>query len=201
MALDIEFNPAIEVTSAGWATATTPSYAVDFDKNAEVYIATAAGESITLTKITEAPANTPIVVNAPAGSYTMMPADDAAAPAKNLLRSKTANSETAAVGDYALGTWLDGSNTVVGFGRLNAAGVANMTDDKAFIPASLLANAVDFLPFVIGDEESETTSINSIENGESRIENSDYIYNLAGQKVSKDYKGIVIVNGKKFVRK
>ncbi|MBQ4352158.1 MAG: hypothetical protein II758_01105, partial [Prevotella sp.] len=69
-----------------------------------------------------------------------------------------------------------------------------------FIPASSLANAVDFLPFVIGDEESETTSINSIENGESRIENYDY-FNLSGQRVGKGYKGIVVVNGKKFVRK
>ena len=191
----------VEVTSAEWATTTTPNYPVTFDANAKVYVVASAEGSIQLTPITEAPANTPIVVNAPAGSYTMMPADDAAAPAKNLLKSKTANDATAAVGDYALGTWIDGGNTVVGFGKLNAAGVANMTDDKAFIPASLLANAVDFLPFVIGDEESETTSIRSIENGESRIENSDCIYNLAGQKVSKDYKGIVIVNGKKVIRK
>ena len=27
------------------------------------------------------------------------------------------------------------------------------------------------------------------------------IYNLAGQKVGKDYKGLVIMNGKKFVQK
>ncbi len=191
----------VEVTSAEWATTTTPDYPVTFDANAKVYVVASAEGSIKLTQISDAPANTPIIVNAAAGSYTMTPKASAAEIDKNLLRSKTANSETAAVGDYALGTWLDGSNTVVGFGRLNAAGVDNMTDDKAFIPASLLANAVDFLPFVIGDEESETTSINSIENGESRIENYDYIYNLAGQKVSKDYKGIVIVNGKKFVRK
>ena len=198
---DIEFNPAIEVTSAEWATTTTPNYPVTFDTKAKVYVVASVEGSIQLTQISDAPANTPIIVNAAAGSYTMTPKASAAEIDKNLLRSKTANSETAAVGDYALGTWLDGSNTVVGFGRLNAAGVDNMTDDKAFIPASLLANAVDFLPFVIGDEESETTSINSIENGESRIENSDSIYNLAGQKVSKDYKGIVIVNGKKVIRK
>ena len=46
--------------------------------------------------------------------------------------------------------------------------------------------------------EDETDGIRSIEN--SRIENSDY-YNLAGQKVGADYKGIVIVNGKKYMRK
>ena len=196
----VVFTPAVEVTSAGWATTTTPDYPVTFDTKAKVYVVASAEGSIKLTQIAEAPANTPVVVNAPTGSYTMTPKSEAAAIETNLLRSKTANNETAAVGDYALGTWIDGGNTVVGFGKLNAAGVANMTDDKAFIPASSLANAVDFLPFVIGDEESETTSINSIENGESRIENYDY-FNLSGQRVGKDYKGIVIVNGKKFVRK
>ena len=42
------------------------------------------------------------------------------------------------------------------------------------------------------------TGINTVEN--VRI-NNGAIYNLAGQKVGKDYKGIVIINGKKFVVK
>ena len=45
-----------------------------------------------------------------------------------------------------------------------------------------------------------TDGIRSIENSELRMENSDY-YNLAGQRVGKDYKGIVIVNGKKVLVK
>lgn len=49
-------------------------------------------------------------------------------------------------------------------------------------------------------DDSETDGIRSIENRELRSENSDY-YNLAGQKVGKDYKGIVIVNGKKMLNK
>ncbi len=42
----------------------------------------------------------------------------------------------------------------------------------------------------------ETDGIRSIENSELRIENYDY-YNIAGQRVNGDYKGIVIKNGKK----
>lgn len=49
-------------------------------------------------------------------------------------------------------------------------------------------------------DDSDTDGIKSIENRELRNENSDY-YNLAGQKVGKDYKGIVIVNGKKMLNK
>ena len=43
----------------------------------------------------------------------------------------------------------------------------------------------------------DVTGIVSVENGELRIENYDYIYNLSGQRVGKDYKGVVVVNGKK----
>ncbi len=49
-------------------------------------------------------------------------------------------------------------------------------------------------------EEEETDGIRSIENSELRIDNYDY-YNLAGQRVGKDYKGIVIKNGKKYIIK
>ena len=49
-------------------------------------------------------------------------------------------------------------------------------------------------------EEEETDGIRSIENSELRIDNYDY-YNLSGQRVGKDYKGIVIKNGKKYIIK
>ena len=50
--------------------------------------------------------------------------------------------------------------------------------------------------------DGEATGINAIENSELRIENLDApMYNLAGQRVTKSYKGVVIVNGKKVVRK
>ncbi len=192
----VVFTPAVEVTSAKWATATTPNWPVSFDENANVYVVTSIGGSIQLTQITEAPANTPVIVNAAAGSYTMTPKSEAAAIETNLLKSATGTETGNGAGNYyVLGTTSKG----VGFGKL-ADGV-KLAKGKAFIPGSAWTSSKDFLPFVIGDEESETTSINSIENGELRIENSDYIYNLAGQKVSKDYKGIVIVNGKKVIRK
>jgi len=121
--------------------------------------------------------------------------DEAAAIATNLLTSATGTETGNGAGNYyVLGTTTKG----VGFGKL-ADGVT-LAKGKAFIPGSAWTSSKDFLPFVIGDEESETTSINSIENGESRIENYDY-FNLSGQRVGKDYKGIVIVNGKKVVRK
>ena len=69
---------------------------------------------------------------------------------------------------------------------------------KAYIPGTALANISDFLPFVIGDED-ETTTINAVD--AAGMDDDTPVYNLAGQKVGKDYKGVVIVNGRKVVRK
>ena len=44
----------------------------------------------------------------------------------------------------------------------------------------------------------DATSISTIDNGQLTMENA---YNLQGQKVGSEYKGIVIVNGKKFINK
>ncbi|MBQ8701981.1 MAG: bacterial Ig-like domain-containing protein [Prevotella sp.] len=189
-------NEEICVTSAEWATATTPAFAVDFDANANVYIATSTGDNITLTKISDAPANTPVVVNAPSGSYTMTPK---ATATSNVSENKLESSDGSIVGNY-----VDADNVgdyyVLGRtgGEIGFAPLANGTTlaaGKAYIPANLFTSAKEFYPFAIDDE---TTGINSIENGKLNIEGA---YNLNGQKVSGNYKGIVIINGKKYLNK
>ncbi len=198
MVYKVAFTPdvPVEVTSAEWASTTTPDYAVDFAGGVKAYIVESVGEAITLKEIEDAPANTPIIVNASKGSYTMTKKATATSDVNdNKLEAATGAEIGNGAGNfYVLGM----TSTGVGFGKL-ADGVT-LAKGKAFIPGSAWTSSKDFLPFVIGDEENETTSINSIENGESRIENYDY-FNLSGQRVGKDYKGIVIVNGKKFVRK
>ena len=43
------------------------------------------------------------------------------------------------------------------------------------------------------------TGINEVSNG--TVNENAPIYNLAGQRVGKDYKGVVVQNGKKFIKK
>ena len=50
------------------------------------------------------------------------------------------------------------------------------------------------------DDDNTTTGIEAIDNGQLTIDNDAPAYNLAGQKVGKGYKGIVIINGKKVVK-
>ena len=53
--------------------------------------------------------------------------------------------------------------------------------------------------YSLGTNFGETTGISSVEN---KVEKADApVYNLAGQLVGKDYKGLVVKNGKKFVIK
>ena len=47
--------------------------------------------------------------------------------------------------------------------------------------------------------KNDPTSINEVSNG--TVNENAPIYNLAGQRLGKDYKGVVIQNGKKFIKK
>lgn len=58
-----------------------------------------------------------------------------------------------------------------------------------------------YLPDYIKDQQKIITGIDEISNSAAEDSPNAPIYNLAGQKVGKDYKGIVIRNGKKYVQK
>lgn len=47
--------------------------------------------------------------------------------------------------------------------------------------------------------KSEPAGIKEVNNG--TVNENTPIYNLTGQRVGKDYKGVVIQNGKKFIKK
>ena len=90
---------------------------------------------------------------------------------------------------------LSTKDGVLGFYNANGTFVAK---NRAYLTTTEAPSAKG-LTMIFADEE-ETTGIRSIENRELRSENYDY-YNLSGQRVGKDYKGIVIVNGKKMLNK
>ncbi len=52
---------------------------------------------------------------------------------------------------------------------------------------------------IVFEDGSETTSINSVQSSESKVQSE--VYNLAGQRVAQPTKGLYIVNGKKVVIK
>ena len=69
-----------------------------------------------------------------------------------------------------------------------------MTDTPVGVAAAPELNIV----WLDGSEENNTTGVTEMKTVER---NDGVIYNLAGQKVGADYKGVVIKNGKKFFQK
>lgn len=72
----------------------------------------------------------------------------------------------------------------------------NNAAHKAFLRVSTSSSA-KFLSFTFGEE---TTGINGITASDAE-QNGTALYNLAGQRVAKGYKGLVIKNGKKYLVK
>jgi hypothetical protein len=90
-------------------------------------------------------------------------------------------------------------NEVVGFYKAADGKKIGVGKSWLLVPSGTGgAKDVEFLSFVFGDEEQgETDGIKAVS---TKVENG-VRYNLAGQKVGADYKGIVIVNGKKVIIK
>lgn len=89
---------------------------------------------------------------------------------------------------YLLSATSDGTPF---FGLCNEGTLAPF---KAFLPVPAPG-----VKAILAIEEGGTTGISTIKNAELNVQ--DAIYNLAGQKVGADYKGIVIRNGKKMLNK
>ena len=106
-------------------------------------------------------------------------------PALTAIDFPSASSAKEADYKYMLGDedkwwWINGGTLAAG---------------KAYLDLSSKPSAAK--SFIMSFDE-ETTAISSSSNEKLGMSNSADAYNLAGQRVSKDYKGIVIKNGKKF---
>lgn len=130
--------------------------------------------------------------------FCLTPSDGeaVAAPAENLLMGsdEAQTFDKAGYKYYILGK----SGSDFGFYWQNGTGgnSVNNAAHKAFlrVPAS---SGAKFLSFTFGEE---TTGINGITASDAE-QNGTVLYNLAGQRVAKGYKGLVIKNGKKYLVK
>lgn len=176
------------VGTTGWASFTSP---IDFTvaKENEVYYASEANSStISLTALeagAKVKAGEGVLVNGE-GTHTFESATEATEISGNLLVGATEDKDLAEESAYILAN-QDGKAV---FSLCTAGTIAA---GKAYLP-NTTASAARTLQFVTDDA-------NSIKNAvESKMQKSG-AYNLAGQKVGADYKGIVIENGVKVIKK
>lgn len=136
------------------------------------------------------PANKPIIVHGAQGTHKI-PRVSEAADFETMLQAKDEvlyDSD----GDEFDYFYLGVNNGNVCFKKLTSGSLAA---GKCFIPVAKEAN-IKIISLVIDDEDA--TGISSVENMKM---NNGAVYNLAGQRVDANTKGIIIVNGKKMFNK
>lgn len=138
-------------------------------------------------------ANTPLLLRAEnkgVATYTLPYSDASEA---TLETNNLEESDGTIKGDGSSIYVLSNGESGVGFYRLKNG--TEIPAKKCYLKLSS-ANAKPSF-FAI---DNETTGINHIENATENV-NDEPMFNLAGQKVNNNYKGIVVVNGKKMINK
>lgn len=181
----------VTVTSAGIASYSSV-LALDFTKveGLTAYAVTSFDNQAELSPITTAvAANTGVILKGEAGSYNVPVVAEAAEVEGNLLRA-TSNATIVVPENnttlYALGL----SNGKAGLMLVTSG--TTIAPNKAYLVDEVGA-ARSFVPF-----ENTTTGINAVESSALRSAEG---YNLNGQRVNSSYKGVIIVNGKKYIKK
>ncbi len=179
---------SVTITSALYAAIVTKNNVSFYNSGVTAYIVTAtATDQATLTEVEEAPAGTPLIVKAAAGTYNLTVINDATNVSGNLLQASNGTVEGDGSTIFALGNKDGVGFYVVGDGVKVPAG-------KPYLEISGSAGIKSFLAFNFGI----TTAISSLD---AQKAERGTIYNLAGQRVNKAVKGIFIQNGKKIVVK
>ncbi len=139
-------------------------------------------------------ANTPVLVNAAAGSYAFAAINGKACPEVATASTYGALNGVYADTQVAQGNYvLQNQNGDVAFFIVDAnSGNIVAPAYTAYLTADTAAAAK------IGTGLSNPTAISSIK---AATQTDGAIYNLAGQRVDKSYKGIIIVNGKKYLNR
>ena len=141
------------------------------------------------------PKDMAVVLEADEGSYTFwMTEKQGEKDEKNVLKGTDDNSQT--TGGTIYYGFSNGKRGVGFYWRKADGGAFENGAHKAYIAytPSSTAQAKSYLVF------DTATGVHLMAFQESQMEDEP-TYNLAGQRVGKDYKGIVIIRGKKYLRK
>ncbi len=189
----------VYIPASGYATFYGASTCALPDGVEAYYVSETTTETAKLTSISNIPAGQGVILKGSEGIYQLYTTADAAASAENnkLDGSTSRQQITDASGKYVLynnggtpefrkiteNTYLDAFKCY-----LNAPGIGS----KLNIVFAEDENKQD------EEQQGETNSIRNIANTNV---NNNVVYNMNGQRVGSDYKGLVIVNGKKIIKK
>lgn len=182
---------SVTIGDAGFATHAS-EFAVDYSNRTDGLVAYAvkyAGGKLSYNKINGiVPASTAVLLKGEAKEYILGAAEGTATKVDTDLQPSDGN-RTGADNIYCLANKSNG----VGFYRV-ATGVA-IPANKAYLEINEPTSAKYYSIGIGGN----TTGIQAIQ--QNSVKADGIMYSLSGQRVGKDYKGIVICNGKKMIKK
>ena len=171
-------------------------YKLNFSETGlKAYKAKVDDGKVVLTQIADGivPANTGVILSGDPDDY------DIPISTADVTADFTDN-EMVGVTQRTLVEWTSGDgkhNYILQQGEFNKATNGYLKPNRAYLHTAFDVTTAGANSMSIIFNDGETDGINTVvDNTENGIR-----YNLAGQKVGKDYKGIVIINGKKVFRK
>ena len=190
-------NVPVTIGTSGYASYCS-SYALDFSTtDVKAYTAKVDKNEVKLTKIDNVPSGEGVILYCETpGTYNIPVMTSAGAVGDN---------EMVGVLVRTLVEWTTGGkyNYILQQGQFNKANDGYLKANRAYLSTTYNVDAPGAKPLTIvfNDEEQgeETDGIKSVQ-GSGFTVNGE-AYNLSGQRVGADYKGIVIINGKKVIRK
>ena len=180
---------SVEIPTAGYATYCNSAKALSFVGVTAYKVSAVGANSVTLEEIAEAPANTPVILEAAAGNYDLSVVANAAEVTGNKLLVSD-GTITGGDGIYALAE----KESVVGFYKVKST--VTIPAGKCYLNTN--TNAPEYLAFSFN---GEATGISATLNDKGQMTNDKVVYNLNGQRVAQPTKGLYIVNGKKVMFK
>ena len=188
-------NYSANITStSGFATLFTP-YALDFSSlssELKAYTATSDGSTVTLTEVSNVPANTGVVLKGDVKSHTI-PVIASSETAKGSLEgSVTDDMNYNGKSGYDLYMLALNASDEAQFKKVTSGSIVA---GKAYLPIAAGGGA-HVLNVVFDGQTTGISEMKNVRNMEEHI-----YYNLAGQRVAQPTKGLYIVNGKKVIIK
>jgi len=192
-----DMNLKINIPSNGYTTYSNNSSAIDFSNSdlTVYYASSVTKDMISFTKINDniIPKGEGVLIKGTEGEHDVKVSTSDNSLSTNYLK---AGDDQAHEGSYALAAKSDGSE--LGFYKLNSS--VTIPYGKAYltVPSDVVLKVKNFILNDSNFDEDEITAIRVVaEDNEADAP----AYSVTGVKVGKNYKGLVIKNGKTYIQK
>lgn len=198
--LTIKKPQTMTIGATGYRTFSAPE-AIDISgqTNFGAYYASSEADGVvTMTKITDGiiPANTAVMLYGTSGTFYYTTATGSTNFSSNLLQPVVSDAQEVGITYTGKTTYvLAKPASTVCFAKLSAACTDMGGKAYLLLPNGGGARQISF------NFDNEATDISTVNGEGSKVNGCESAYSLSGQRVGKDYKGLVIKNGKKYIIK